>query len=189
MVSSSFLSSPGYIIKIKYSRESIIIQNQKKQTNAQVQHKNECQFSTINTSEGTTSGFICAICTVLLAVTQEVCRQAAGLVVTVMNTAPHQRHALKLIRAVLTLRYTITHLALLDAHLPMGTLELICLCAGITGVTVTCTIVVLHKTQYHNNPNRAPCLQNSGLLVVFKSTIGGKAFSLQVPYLWNQLPA
>ena len=42
---------------------------------------------------------------------------------------------------------------------------------------------------YH--PNRALRSQNAGLLVVpkvYKSTVGGRAFSSQAPVLWNQLP-
>jgi hypothetical protein len=73
--------------------------------------------------ELTTVGLISAIQAVPLSVTEEGVWEAAGLV-TVVNTALHGLQAVQLIRAVLTLGHTVTHLPLVNAFLPMCTLKL-----------------------------------------------------------------
>ncbi len=74
----------------------------------------------------TTVCLITAVPTVPLPVTEEAVRKAAALVVTLVTTAIHALGASLFIRVVLTLRHTVTHLALFYALLSMGTLELVC---------------------------------------------------------------
>lgn len=73
----------------------------------------------------TTFGLITAIRAVTFPITEEATRNAAGFVVALMRTALHVLCAFRFIRAVLTVRHTITHLSLLNAHPSMGTLELV----------------------------------------------------------------
>lgn len=79
----------------------------------------------------TALGLIRAVQTVPFAIAEELRRQAATLVVTVVKAALSVRRTLLFIRTVLTLRNAIAHLVLVYAFLPMGTLELFCSNAGI----------------------------------------------------------
>lgn len=73
----------------------------------------------------TTLCLITAIRAVTFPITKEATGNAAAFVVALMRTALHVLSAFCFIRAVLTVRHTITHLALLNAHPSMGTLELV----------------------------------------------------------------
>lgn len=74
----------------------------------------------------TTVLFVTAVHTVPIPITEEAAGNAAALVITLMHAALHQLGTSQLIRAVLTLRHTIAHLALRYALLSMRTLELVC---------------------------------------------------------------
>lgn len=71
----------------------------------------------------TTVGLVGAVQAVPLSITEKGVREAAGLV-TVVSTDFHGFQAVHLIRAVLTLGHPVTHLPLVNALLPMGTLKL-----------------------------------------------------------------
>lgn len=72
----------------------------------------------------TALGLVRAVQTVPLAIAEELCRQAATLVVTVVKAALSLLRTRLFIRMVLTLRNAIAHLVLVYAFLPVGTLEL-----------------------------------------------------------------
>lgn len=74
----------------------------------------------------TTARLITAIPAVPLPITEEAVRDAAAPPITQVRTAIHLLGTSLFIRAILTLRHTITHLALLYALPSVGTLELVC---------------------------------------------------------------
>lgn len=73
----------------------------------------------------TTVCFITAILAVSFPVTKEGFRNAAVVFITLVIAALHLK-TFEFIRAVLAVRHAITHLVLLNAPLPMCTLELVC---------------------------------------------------------------
>ena len=74
----------------------------------------------------TTPGLIGRIPAVPHSIADEDLRYAAAQPVTAQSAALCGQPAAQLIGAVLTLRGSVTHLLLVNTHLPMGTLELAC---------------------------------------------------------------
>lgn len=109
----------------------------------------------------TTVFLIAAVPAVSLPVTEEAVWNAAAFVITLVSAALHLLGTSHFVRAVLTLRHTVTHLALLYALLSMGTLELVCrghvvgVIIGLQTVSVFSALMdsaVLHKYFCKHSP-------------------------------------